>query len=375
MTLRKIFFWAHLCVGICSGIVIFSMCATGAMLAFEKQIVNFSERSVHKVVPPPPGALRMDPEALVAKAREVEATEPLSGVTLRADPAEAAVVSFGVETFLFVNPYTGQVLGRTSRVRAFMRLVMDFHRSLAARKKGRTVIGVCNAAFFGLALSGLYLLWTNWRRYSFKQIAAFSPGLKGKARDWNWHNSVGFWCVPFLVIITMTGLVLSYSWAGNLIYIFTGCQPPPPFQGGSSVSAVVQKVAGVNSFFAAAQSQAPNWRMIAVRLPQNGSPNAFAAIEESNSSHPYPRSTLTLNAETSEAVKWEPFDGYSRGHKIHLWIRPIHTGEAGGWLGQAFAGLVSLGGMLLVWTGFALAWRRFRAGASRVRSMNGNETA
>ena len=41
-------------------------------------------------------------------------------------------------------------------------------------------------------------------------------------------------------------------------------------------------------------------------------------------------------------------------------MRGLHTGEALGFAGQTVAGLASLGGCFLVWTGFAMAWRRFR---------------
>jgi sulfite reductase (NADPH) flavoprotein alpha-component len=41
-------------------------------------------------------------------------------------------------------------------------------------------------------------------------------------------------------------------------------------------------------------------------------------------------------------------------------VRGLHTGEALGFPGQTVAGLASLGGCFLVWTGFAMAWRRFR---------------
>ena len=42
-----------------------------------------------------------------------------------------------------------------------------------------------------------------------------------------------------------------------------------------------------------------------------------------------------------------------------------HTGEVFGVPGQILAGLASAGGCVLVWTGFALAWRRFTAWRAR----------
>ncbi|WNZ58636.1 PepSY domain-containing protein [Myxococcus sp. MxC21-1] len=40
-------------------------------------------------------------------------------------------------------------------------------------------------------------------------------------------------------------------------------------------------------------------------------------------------------------------------------LRFLHTGEALGLLGQLVAAIASLGGVFLVYTGFALSWRRF----------------
>ena len=50
---------------------------------------------------------------------------------------------------------------------------------------------------------------------------------------------------------------------------------------------------------------------------------------------------------------------YSRGQKLRSWLRYAHTGEVYGFAGQTIAGVASLGGVVLVWTGLAMAWRRF----------------
>jgi uncharacterized iron-regulated membrane protein len=47
------------------------------------------------------------------------------------------------------------------------------------------------------------------------------------------------------------------------------------------------------------------------------------------------------------------------------WLRFAHTGEIYGLLGQTVAGLVSLGAVVLVYTGMALALRRLVAWIDR----------
>jgi uncharacterized iron-regulated membrane protein len=48
-------------------------------------------------------------------------------------------------------------------------------------------------------------------------------------------------------------------------------------------------------------------------------------------------------------------------------MRFAHTGEVLGIAGQTIAGLVSAGAVVMVWTGLALTWRRFRSWVGRAR--------
>jgi uncharacterized iron-regulated membrane protein len=83
-------------------------------------------------------------------------------------------------------------------------------------------------------------------------------------------------------------------------------------------------------------------------------------VQEPPAWHPAPRSLLTLDASTAAVVSWEPFAVQNLGRRLRSWVRPLHTGEAAGVVGQPIMGLASTGGAFLVCTGVALAWRRFR---------------
>ena len=63
-TFRKILFWMHLVSALCAGIVIFIMSVTGALLAFERQVIEFSERDV-RYVTAPAGAQKLPPQQIV----------------------------------------------------------------------------------------------------------------------------------------------------------------------------------------------------------------------------------------------------------------------------------------------------------------------
>jgi uncharacterized iron-regulated membrane protein len=417
--LRRIIFWLHLVTGVMAGLVIGVMSVTCVLLAFERQIVAFAERDIRTVQPPASGVSRLDLDVLVTRARAAVPEGRLSGVMLRADPTATVVVNFGRERTVFVNPYTGEVLGEGAKtLRDFFHTVTDLHRWLGTegerRDIGHAITGACNTAFVVMVVTGVYLWWPRrWTRQVLQAVMVPNLRLRGKPRDWNWHNTAGFWSASILICITLTGLVMSYQWANDLLYTLTGNIPPPrppgaaegrsaaidnrqngggprvagsPPDGGAGRQSRAEgkaprerqgrtgeageagptpQRASLEALFAVAVQQAPHWRSMTVRVPPRSAPQLTVTLEEAKALHPYPRSILTLDAVTAAVVQWEPYASYNLGRTLRAWVRPVHTGEAGGMVGQMVAALASAGGVVLVWTGLALAWRRFRARNAR----------
>ena len=118
---------------------------------------------------------------------------------------------------------------------------------------------------------------------------------------------------------------------------------------------------GFNEAWLSAEHQVPDWEATTLRVPaSNRGPLSFT-IDLAHRGRPDKRSTISIARGTGEVVQAETFSDFNRGRKIRTWLRWIHTGEAGGLAGQTIAGIVSGGGAVLVWTGLALAFRRFRA--------------
>jgi len=382
--MRKVFFWIHLTAGVVAGLVILVMSVTGALLALEPQVTRFAERAQRTVVPPSPGAERLGPEALAASVLRFRPEARPSAVTLDADPTASAVVAIGRDGVLHLDPYTGRVLGGGSRAtRAFFRSVTDWHRWLAfsgeSRATAKAVTGACNAAFLFLSMSGLYLWWPKqWTARFLRPIVWFQGGLAGKARDFNWHNAIGLWSAPVIFFLTLTGLVISYPAIGNRLY---AQQPPgsaapagpprgegrPPRaegerrEGREEKPLTPESFAGLDRAWTLAKGQMPDWTLVVLRLPARPDAPATVALTDSPSRSPYGRSSLTVDLRSGEIAKWEPFAGFATGRKLRTAARWTHTGEILSWPGQVVAGLASLGGAFLVYTGLMLSWRRFRA--------------
>ena len=85
--------------------------------------------------------------------------------------------------------------------------MIEWHRYIAqsgdARPRGKMITGACNVGFLFLAVSGIYLWWPrSWTGTALRNVITFKRGLSGKARDWNWHNVIGFWSAPVLIVLT-----------------------------------------------------------------------------------------------------------------------------------------------------------------------------
>ncbi|HEX5888049.1 MAG TPA: PepSY-associated TM helix domain-containing protein [Pyrinomonadaceae bacterium] len=369
--LRKIIFWCHLPVGVLAGVVILIMCVTGVLLAYEKQITSWADTRGYRSAPPNAETLHLPVETLIAKAREARGSNP-SAITLKSDPAAPAEIAFGREATLFVNPYSGQVLGEGSRgVRSFFRTVTDWHRWLGAkgdnRNVARAITGACNLGFLFLVTSGFYLWWPrNWNWKALRNVTWFRRGLPAKGREFNWHNTIGFWCAPALFVVVISAVVISYTWAGNLVYRIAGETPPAPRanqppQGPPSADAATE----LNSAWLVAERQVGDWRSISLQLPASASAPLTFNIDRGTGGQPQKRGQLVLDRTTGAVTRWEPFSSNTRGRQLRSILRFAHTGEVAGVAGQTIAAIVSLGGAVLAFTGLALAFRRLYGWLSR----------
>jgi uncharacterized iron-regulated membrane protein len=318
-----------------------------------------------------------------------------------------------------------------------------------SRPTGRAITGASNALFLFIVLSGFYLWFPRkWNWAQFRNVMWFKRRLPSKARDFNWHNVIGFWSVVPLFIIVLSGVVISYPFAGNMVYRIVGEQPPTPqrpggggpggpggpggaaraegprgegprtqgqraegpraegqqaegsraeAQRGDGPRAEGQRAEGprgegsrgegqrerggppavsldgLNAAWTRAENQVAGWKSISLRVPTSPAMPAVFTIDQGYAGQPQKRGTLTLNRATGEIVRWETFDSLSRGRQLRSWLRFSHTGEYYGLTGQTIAGLVSGGGALLVYTGLALALRRFLAWRKRKATATASE--
>jgi uncharacterized iron-regulated membrane protein len=433
MSFRKIIFWVHLVAGVISGLAIGVMCFTGTALAFEKEVIAWSERDARIVELPTSTATRLPLEDLQRRLREAHPEARPVSIVLQNDPAAAVAFSAGRTGGFYVNPYTGEVRQPKSHaVGQFMQTMISWHRYLGftgevSRPRGKWVNGVCNIAFCVLAITGLYL-WMprSWSWRAVKPVVWFHQNSSSKARDFNWHNAIGFWSAPVLIVLTLTAIPISFQWGGRVINQLTGTPAPDPSaraaggaSGGPGAAPVVEvptpapgaRPLDQEALLARVQQLMPNWETITIRVGgpagrggPGGRPSANRPAETATSTAPavapsppasspasapasgetaparrertgppaatftvrekgtWPRTattTLSLNPYDGEVLRRTGYADMNAAQQVRAWTRFLHTGEALGNGGQFIAGVACLGGCFLVYTGFALSWRRF----------------
>jgi len=392
MKLRTLLFWPHLIAGVVAGAIILVMSVTGVLLTYERQLIEWSN-SDYQSVPPSPGAPRLPVEHVLAAFARTHADAP-SSVGVGADATDAVVVSAGPRTF-YLDAYTGRVLGEGRQgMRQFMSDMRAWHRWLAyedeARLTARAVTGWSNVAFLFIVVSGLYLWFPRrWSWQHVRPVLMFTGGARGKARDFNWHNVIGVWCLVPLFIVVISAVPISFPWGNDLVYRAMGEEPPPRRGGGPGEAgrggargrgAGPQRegrgseraqgggpqagVAGLNGLLTRAAQQEPEWRTINVRLPESARAPVAFAIDRGDGGQPQLRSTLTLDR-AGAVVSYDTFASQTPARQLRSVMRFAHTGEVLGLPGQTIAGIATAASVVLVWTGIALALRRGRAWLGR----------
>ena len=279
-------------------------------------------------------------------------------MTVRSDRQAPLAVAFGRGRTLFVDRYSGAVLGEgATGVRGFFKVNEDLHRWLAmsddGRAQGKAITGAANLAFLFIVLSGL-VLWFPRRLNSrtLRNAALFRKGSRGRARDFNWHHVFGIWAFLPLVLIVASATVISYPWATQLVYQVFGSTPPERQQSRGEREAVATDPAALDRLWSVAAAEtnrvAPSWQSIGVRLPLPQDGEISVAVDEGTGARPDKRSQLMLDAASLRVIEHKTYVQQSAGQQARSWLRWIHTGEAGGLFGQLVAMLASAAAVMLV---------------------------
>ena len=378
MSFRKIIFWCHLFAGLTAGVVIGIMSVTGIAIAFEEEILKWSDRRLSRLdMAVHEGKVPLRIEELSRKIEGDHVGKKITSLAIFSESSRAWEVYLDGEGPFYVDPSTGSTQASQAReVHEILHKMEEWHRWLGASdgqtSTGRIVTGISNLALVVLCVTGLYLWFPrrwNWR--TLRPLVIPKVQAKGKVRDFNWHHVFGFWALPVVLALSLTAVVISFEWGHRLVFILAGEEAPksrnygmmavpPPL---ASPAAPGTLPVPLEIAFARIAAAFPNWESIALeemrdfKLPSAELLTFGVTLPDSMPSRGYiPVKSDPHNGEILQQIRLQD---RSAALQARVWIRFLHTGAAFGLTGKIIASLGCASLLVLVWTGLALSGRRF----------------
>lgn len=358
-TIRKFINDVHLWLGLASGIILFLVCLSGTILAFEHEIKDvFSDELVvepkgEKIsIADLKGKITTENSGVLTSISIPEALDEPYVFTIKENPKERRGTSF------MVNPYTGESLKPAANpADAFCFFFFKMHRWLLLDSAiGRPIVGVATIIFLILSITGL-VLWFP-KKVKWKNVKS---GFKIKTKA-NWkrvnhdlHNTLGFYALIFIVIMGITGLCWSFEGyregLGNLIgtKIFNRSSPEFQITENSEAATIT-----LSELLNTADTIFDYPGAISISLP--GSRNDFFSIRKRNAYGWSPStSDMAYISKTGEVLAVEKFSDKPFNVQVASLVKPIHTGEVFGFFSKLIYFLACLIGTSLPVTG-TLIW-------------------
>jgi len=350
--IRSVLFKLHLAGGLGAGLFLLILGVSGAVLAFSDDIDAFLHPSIFKVAP------HAQPLPLTQLAASASAVLHPGDVIKVYVPSVRPDRSYWFEAFrghhrpprqVFVNQYTGEVLGNLSVVR--------FTTMMKALHTIPIVMGLSSVFLIFLAPSGLYLWWP-LKRVGINTSASF------RRLSFDLHNSLGFFSSLFLFVFAATGGYMAFeSWTVPLTIAMTHSKPMQrtfvsqpktdvqPISADLVCSIAKNALSGASILWVSFPQEPRADYMVKMRFPEDHSDNGGSVVWIDQFSGNTLDVVSTRNASPAERV-------------ANL-NRALHTGAIGGGTGRLLAALASLTLPLQAITGAWLWWtkRRSRSGS------------
>lgn len=361
--LRRTVLALHLWVGLVLGLHFALLGVTGSLLVFHNQIDTFLNPQLLRVVP---GPTRASADAMLLAVKRAHPNAQIDRVVLPTRPDGALEVRFKSDGERFkaaVDPFSARYLGERGVKGYFMGVVLYLHMDLLLGERGEMLNGYASLLFALLLASGLWL-WLPSRRGFKKALPTrlkVTRGASLRRRMHDLHNVFGFYSLPLLLLIVLTGSAFVFHEAvENAVFALTGTSRKieTEFTATPGASLPRQRLLDV------AQSVVPQGRLDRF-YPEEGSFSARFEAPGVGRGDSYV--TVSLDAATGKIMEIDDARAVSRGQRVLNWLTPLHFGDWGGLTVRVIYALCGLMPLSLFLTGL-WKWNDKRRGRAKNRA-------
>lgn len=356
--LRAALLKIHLWVGMAAALFLFALGLSGALLTFE-DIIDPALNASSWYVRPQGTPLQLT--QITQAMRQAFPRSPIEELVLPQKPDDTVkflvLQSDGREVGIFVNPYTGEIVGRNSDQQFRpMLAIRQFHTHLLIqRRSGHMILTIAACCLLGLAVTGI-VLW--WPRKIFK-LRSRPP----HNAVFDLHQVLGLWSSACVLVFALTGIAIGFEdqvnqWAFAVSHMQPAAWPTtkPPAAGVPPLSP--------DELLAKAESIAPGARPVV--LDFGDSPNDPVLVIMKFPEDHLGRTHVILDRYTGDVLRFDNTRAMPVALKYaRLWNQEIHTGDIFGWPTRILASIFSLAVATLAVTGPWIWWNRNRAERSR----------
>jgi uncharacterized iron-regulated membrane protein len=357
---RNTIFWLHRYFGLCMGLIMILIGVTGSLLVFHVEVEDWLTIQRYGITMPQGQLLTLDRIVEVAKTtypswtfEEIvfpkdEHYPMILGFT--APDADPNLYEHGFHQ-VFINPYTGKIMGELATRYTFYRFILNLHYRLFLPGEwlGRVTTGIAALLLLAIAVTGT-ILWPGWRKLSTGFKIKWNSHIK--RRNFDLHKVIGIFAAVFLALTGITGAYLSFYYQIEPVIGMLAASPPAV---NSQIAALPAQLSGqqflpLETLLQIAQSALPTMKPQELYITQDEPLEVYGNAEELIRLNPYTGEILSVTDGTQSTE-------YSVSDRIHdLLIAPFHFGTFGGLPTRILYVLIGLAPLFLFITGF-LMWR------------------
>jgi hypothetical protein len=372
--MKKIFRQIHLWLSVPFGLIIASICFSGAMLVFENEVVELTRHELYYVK-----KVETVPLSVDRLLEEVELTLPdsvsVTGISIFPDPERTWQVNLSRphRASMYVDPYTGEIKGKYERP-AFFVTMFRLHRWLLDSMRaedgvfwGKMIVGFSTLLFVVVLISGIVIWWPRTRK-ALKNSLSISVG-RGFRRFWyDLHVAGGMYALLFLLAMALTGLTWSFGWYRTGFYKVFGVEVQ---QGGAHGGAALRggRGSGQSGKNASHSSSYVCWQQVYEQLALNNPgykqitlSDGVANVSFNTFGNQRASDRYTFNPRSGKIDEVVLYKDAEKAGKIRGWIYSVHVGSWGGMLTRLLTFIAALIGATLPLTGYYLwikrSWRK-----------------
>lgn len=353
--MKKTLHSLHLYFGLISGTIVFIVALTGCFVSFDDDLRKAFHSDLYDVSKSSTSIKPVDEILTIAK--RFASTEKIQGIRVPADTESSYEILLKGKKSIFVDPYSGKILGTLDKRNDFFGKMLRLHRNLFLDEVGEWITGISALVFLGMILSGIVLWWPTSKRNR-KEKFKLKWNVHPIKRNYDLHTVLGFYASWLILLTVLTGLIFSFKWAENTLFFVTGSKKEKRMEV-ASVSKSTENTHAMDVLFQLVKKEFPAYSDCFIGLPEDKKGSVRFSMRYENAGFYRRIDNLFFDQYDGSLLKVKNFDDLSTGTKLRITAENIHTGKSFGLVGQWIVFFASLICASLPITGF-LIWRNKR---------------